>query len=209
MLSILIADDHSVVRKGLKQILVEEFFSADIGEATNAEDVFTMMMQKDWDLLICDISMPGKNGLEVLQHLRDKYPDIPVLILSIYPEDQYALRVLKAGASGYLNKGSAPEELIIAVRRLLLGKRYITAEVVDNLTVAFNQDAKKQLHEYLSDREFEVMRLLASGNTVSEIADKLLLSVNTISTYRTRVMAKMGVRKNAELTLYAVENKIL
>jgi len=209
MLKILIADDHTVVRKGLRQILLEEFLSAEIEEAVDAEDLMKKVMKKDWDIVISDISMPGRSGLEVLQQIKQHYPRLPVLILSIHPEDQYAVRVLKAGASGYLNKDSAPDELVKAVRQVLLGKKYITPSIAERLASLLDQDPDKQPHESLSDREFEVLRLLASGSAVSEIADKLSLSVTTVSTYRARILAKMKLRNNADLTLYAIKNQLL
>src|SRR5450756_2447144 len=153
--------------------------------------------------------MPDKSGLEVLAQIRQNYPKLPVLILSVHSEDQYAIRALKAGASGYLNKDSAPEELVNAIRRILMGKKYITPSLAEKLAETLDQDGDKLPHEYLSDREFEVLKLLAAGKSVSEIAEKLCLSVTTISTYRARIMTKMNVRTNADLTLYAMENKLL
>jgi two-component system invasion response regulator UvrY len=209
MLRILIADDHSVVRKGLRQILLEEFLAAHIGEAVDADELFTKILKEEWDVVITDISMPGRSGLDVLQQIRQHYPKLPVLVLSVHPEDQYAIRVMKSGASGYLNKDSAPEELVKAVHRLLLGKKYITPSLAEKLAETLDQDADKLPHEYLSDREFEVMRLLASGASISDIADKLALSPTTVSTYRARVLIKMNVRTNADLTRYAMENNLL
>lgn len=205
----LIADDHSVVRRGLKQILLETFPSAFIEEVSDAEDLFKKVMRESWDVVISDISMPGRSGLEVLQQIRQDYPKLPILILSVYPEDQYAIRVLKAGASGYLTKDSAPEELVKAVNQLLLGKKYITSSLAEKLATILDHDAEKMPHEYLSDREFEVMKLLAAGKSVSEIAGKMSLSVTTVSTYRARIMTKMNVKTNADLTLYAIEKKLL
>ncbi|HTI92920.1 MAG TPA: response regulator transcription factor [Puia sp.] len=205
----LIADDHSVVRRGLKQILREIFPSALIEEVSDAEDLFKKVMRESWDVVISDISMPGRSGLEVLQQIRQDYPKLPILILSVYPEDQYAIRVLRAGASGYLTKDSAPEELVKAVNQLLLGKKYITPSLAEKLATILDHDAEKMPHEYLSDREFEVMKLLAAGKSVSEIAGKMSLSVTTVSTYRARIMTKMNVKTNADLTLYAIENKLL
>lgn len=206
---ILIADDHAVVRKGLRQILLEEFLSAEIVEVADADDLFNRVLKEPWDVVISDISMPGRSGLEVLQQIRQNFPKLPVLILSVYPEDQYAIRVLKAGASGYLNKDSAQDELVKAVHRVLLGKKYITPSLAEKIAGSLDQDAEKAPHEYLSDREFEVFKLLAAGRSVSEIGDKLSLSATTISTYRARIMVKMNVKTNADLTLYAIENKLL
>lgn len=206
---ILIADDHAVVRKGLRQILQEEFLGADIVETADADDLYALVIKHHWDIVISDISMPGRSGLEVLQDIRQNFPKLPVLILSVHPEDQYAIRVLKAGASGYLTKDSAEEELVKAVRCILLGKKYITSSLAEKIAESLDQDAAKSPHEYLSDREFEVFKLLAAGRTVSEIGEKLSLSPTTISTYRSRIMTKMNVKTNADLTLYAIENKLL
>jgi len=208
MLRILIADDHTVVRKGLKQILLEEFLAAHIGEASDADDLFNKVLKEEWDVVITDISMPGRSGLEVLQQIRQHYPKLPVLVLSVYPEDQYAIRVMKAGASGYLNKDSASDELVKAVHRVLLGKKYITPSLAEKLADTLDQDADRPLHENLSDREFEVLRLLASGAAVSDIAEKLSLSPTTVSTYRARILTKMNAKTNADLIRYAMENKL-
>src|SRR5882724_1799070 len=205
----LIADDHSVVRKGLKQILLEAFPSAAIEEVTNAEDLYKKVMIEDWDVVISDISMPGRSGLEILQQVRQNHPKLPFLILSVHSEDQYAIRVLRAGASGYLNKDSATDELVKAVNQLLLGKKYITPTIAEKLATTLDPDAEKMPHEYLSDREFEVFKLLAAGRAVSEIAEKIFLSVTTVSTYRARIMIKMNLKTNADLTLYAIEHKLL
>jgi len=209
MKHILIADDHSVVRKGLKQILLEAFPFAEIVDVADAEELFKKILKHKWDVVISDISMPGRSGLEVLQQIRQDQPKLPVLILSVHSEEQYALRVLKAGASGYLNKDSAPEELVKAVSQLMLGKKYISASVAEKLASSLDQDSNKPLHELLSDREFEVLKLLAAGKSVSEIAQQFSLNVSTISTYRARVMEKMNLRTNADLTLYAIEFKLI
>jgi two-component system, NarL family, invasion response regulator UvrY len=206
---ILIADDHTVVRKGLRQILKEEFLAAEIVEVADADDLFNRVIREPWDVVISDISMPGRSGLEVLQQIRQNYPKLPVLILSVHPEEQYAVRVLKAGASGYLNKDSAENELVKAVRCVLLGKKYITHSLAEKIAESIDQEGTKWPHEYLSDREFEVFKLLAAGKSVSEIGEKLSLSATTISTYRARIMTKMNVRTNADLTLYAIEHKLL
>ncbi len=162
-----------------------------------------------WDIVITDISMPGRSGPEVLQQIRQHYPKLPVLVLSVHPEDQYAIRVMRAGASGYLNKESASEELVKAVHRVLLGKKYITPELAEKLAETLDQDAERLPHEQLSDREFEVMRQLAAGVSVSEIAEGLSLSPTTVSTYRARILTKMNVKTNADLTRYVMENKLL
>ncbi|HLI92776.1 MAG TPA: response regulator transcription factor [Puia sp.] len=209
MLRILIADDHTVVRKGLRQILLEEFPSAEIVETPDAASLFLKVLREEWDVVITDISMPDKSGLEALQQIRRDYPRLPVLVLSAHSEDQYAIRSLKAGASGYLCKDSASEELVGAVRRILMGKRYITASLAEKLASQLDQDADRLPHENLSDREFEVMRFLAAGKAVSEIAGQLCLSVTTISTYRARILTKMDLKTNYDLTRYAMENKLL
>jgi DNA-binding NarL/FixJ family response regulator len=209
MIRVLIADDHTVVRRGLKQILLEGFPTAYVEEVPDAEELIKKIVQGEWDVVISDLSMPGRSGLEALQQIKQIQPKLPVLILSIHPEDQYAIRVLKAGAAGYLSKDMAPDELVNAVQRVMLGKKYITPSIAEKLASVLDQDSSKALHEYLSDREFSVLKLLAAGKSVSEIAESLFLSVTTVSTYRTRIMAKMNMKSNADLTLYAVENKLL
>lgn len=209
MLKILIADDHTIVRKGLKQILLDEFSNAKIDEVADAEELIKKVMKAQWDVVISDLSMPGRSGLDALQQIKLSFPNLPVLILSFYPEEQYALRVLKAGASGYLNKDTAPDELVNAIKKVLLGKKYISHSIAEKLANTFSSDTGTYPHENLSNREFDVMKHLANGKSVSEIAGIFLLSVNTVSTYRARVMAKMNVRSNAALTKYAIENKLI
>jgi two-component system, NarL family, invasion response regulator UvrY len=209
MIRILVADDHIVVRRGLRMILLEGFPGAFIEEVGDAEDLVKAVIKESWDVVISDLSMPGRSGLDALQQIKQIKPNIPVLILSIHPEDQYAIRVLKAGASGYLSKDMAPDELVNAVQKVMLGKKYITAAVAEKLTSIFDDDKNKAPHELLSDREFSVLRMLASGKSVSEIAESLFLSVTTVSTYRARIISKMNLKNNAELTLYAIENKLL
>ena len=206
---IFIADDHSVVRRGLKQILQDEYPSAFIEEGSDAEVLIKKVIKENWDLIITDISMPGRSGIEALQQIKTEYPKLPVLVLSGHTEEQYALRALKAGASGYLNKDVAPEELLQAVRRLLQGKKYITPNIADQLIADLDKDSEKSPHELLSDREFEVFKLIAGGKSVSDIATQMLLSVTTVSTYRARVLAKMNLKTNADLTIYAIENKLM
>ena len=205
----LIADDHTVVRMGLRQIIFEAFPSAIIEEVTNAEDLLEKVTQEEWDVVISDISMPGRSGLEILQQIRLDHPQLPVLILSVFAEDQYAIRVLRAGASGYLNKESAAVELVKAINQLLLGKKYITPSIAEMMAGMLDKDLAKPLHEYLSDREFQICKLLAAGKSVSEIAENLFLSVSTVSTYRSRVMTKLKLKTNSDITLYAIENKLL
>jgi two-component system invasion response regulator UvrY len=209
MRRILIADDHTVVRKGLKQILQDAFPSAFIEEVADAEDLLKKVFTETWDAVISDISMPGRSGLDVLQQIRQNYPKLPVLILSIHPEDQYAMRVLRAGASGYLNKDSAPADLVKALNQVLMGKKYITASIAEKLAATFDQDTDKFTHEYLSDREFEVMKMLAAGKSVSDISEQISLSASTISTYRARIMTKLNLKTNADLTLYSIDHKLI
>jgi len=209
MMRILITDDHSVVRRGLKQILQQEFPSAFIDEGSDAEMLIKKVIKEQWDLIITDISMPGRSGLDALQQIKLDHPKLPVLVLSGHPEEQYALRVLKAGASGYLNKDADPAELIKAVHRILLGKKYITPSIADQLIADLDKNDDKQAHELLSDREFEVFKLIASGKSVSDIAGQMMLSVTTVSTYRSRILMKMNLKTNADLTMYAIENKLL
>ncbi|PZR29639.1 MAG: DNA-binding response regulator [Citrobacter freundii] len=208
-MNILIADDHAVVRKGLKQILLEEYPSANIGEVADAETLVAQVMNDGWDIVICDMNMPGRSGLDALSQLKQVAPNIPVLIMSMYPEDQYALRVLKAGAAGYLGKDSIHDEIIKAVQTVMLGKKFITPTVAERLANAYRDDSAQQPHELLSDREFDVFKLLAAGKSVSEIASQLSLSSTTVSTYRARIIEKMNLRSNAALTRYAIEKKII
>lgn len=209
MLRILIADDHTVVRRGLRQILLDEFSNAEIDEVADAEELINKVMSDKWDVVVSDLSMPGRSGLDALQQIKLSHPDLPVLILSIHPEEQYAIRALKSGASGYLSKDTAPDELVKAVQRVLLGKKYISQSIAEKLANNFSSDTSLPVHETLSDREFDVMKQLANGKSVSEIAEMLSLSVTTVSTYRARVMVKMGLRSNSDLTKYALENKLI
>jgi len=167
------------------------------------------ILSASWDVVVSDLSMPGRSGLDALQQIKHSFPNLPVLILSIHPEEHYALRVLKAGASGYLSKDTASDELVKAVKKLLLGKKYISQAVAENLAATFSADHDKELHEQLSDREFDVMKLLAAGKSVSDIAEMLSLSVTTISTYRARVMTKMNLKTNPDLTKYAIEHRLI
>jgi two-component system, NarL family, invasion response regulator UvrY len=206
---ILIADDHSIVRKGLKQILVEEFPFANIEETGDAESLVKKALGQDWDIIITDLSMPGRSGLDAINQIKQQHPKLPILILSMYPEEQYAIRVLKSGASGYLSKDMAQEELVNAVRKVLSGKKYITPTLVEKLALQLGQENINSPHETLSDREFDVLKLLASGKSVSEIAGLMSLGSTTISTYRARIMEKMNLKSNADLTRYALENKLI
>ena len=208
-IKILIADDHPIVRAGFKQVISDmpDMLVAD--EAGNGQEVLQLIGKKDYDLVLLDISMPGRNGLEILKDLKSEKPKLPVLILSIYPEEQYAIRALRAGASGYMTKASAPNELILAIRKISEGGKYISASLAEKLAYYLDGDATKPPHETLSDREYQVMLMIASGKTVTEIANELCLSVKTISTYRTHIREKMKMKNNAEITLYAVQNKLV
>ena len=209
MIKIFIADDHPVVRQGLKQMLAEEADMRVAGEAANATELLERVGKERWDIVLLDITMPGRSGLEALKELRRDYPQLPVLVLSIHPEDQFGLRVIRSGAAGYLTKDSAPEELVKAIRKVCEGGKYIKPSLAEKLAIHIAEDFDKPLHELLSDREYQVMRLIASGKTVSEIARELSLSVKTISTHRTRLLQKMHLRTNAELTQYAIQHALL
>ena len=206
---ILIADDHPIVRAGFKQVLSETPDMVVADEAGNGLEVLNLVRKKDYDIVLLDISMPGRNGLEILKDLKEEFSRLPVLILSIYPEEQYAIRALRAGASGYLTKASAPDELISAIRKVSEGGRYISSSLAEKLANYLYIDLTKPPHEALSDREYQVMLLIASGRTVSEIAEELHLSVKTISTYRAHILEKMKMKNNADITVYAVQNKLL
>ncbi len=205
-MNILIADDHAILRRGLRHILTDGLSEANVSEAQNGGEVLRLLRQRTFDVLILDINMPGATGLEVVRDVRRDYPWLPVLMLSVYPEEQYALRALKAGASGYLPKESAPEELVKAVLKVMQGGKYITASIAEQMAQALQDDGSKPLHETLSDREFQVMRLLGSGKTISEIAADLSLSVKTISTFRARLLAKMHFKNNADLIHYLTQH---
>lgn len=209
MHKILIVDDHPLVRKGLCQILQESISLRQLDELSNGDEVLQKMDKIKYDVVILDISLPGKDGLELLKDLRIQYPNTPVLILSIQSESQYALRALKMGASGCLNKASAPEELVDAVREVLKGGRYLTPKVSQLLLENYEGDHNDLPHKQLSEREYQVMIMLVSGLSSSEISNKLNLSIKTISTYRTRLLQKMNLKNNAQLTYYAVKYKLI
>lgn len=206
---ILIADDHAIVRRGLKLILSEEFSRVVFGEACNGQEVLDQVWKQDWDIVVLDITMPGRSGLEVLKELKQVRPKLPVLILSMHSEDQFGMRVLKAGAAGYMTKENVPEELVKAIKKVIAGGKYISPGLAEQLAFNLDQDMGRPLHEKLSDREFQVMRMIASGRTVKEIAEELALSMKTISTYRTRILEKMKMKSSAELTHYAVKSKLV
>ncbi len=209
MIRILIADDHAIVRKGLKQIISETQDMLVADEAGDGQEVLNKVRKNGFDMVLLDISMPGRTGLDILRELKAEKPKMPILVLSMYPEEQYAVRVLRAGASGYLTKESAPDELIAAIRRVSLGKKYITPSLAERLALDLDIDSEKPLHETLSDREYQVLCLIASGKTVGEIAEKLSLSAKTISTYRARILEKMNMKNNAELTHYTLQHKLV
>ena len=209
MIRILIADDHSVVRRGLKQIVGEEADMTVTGEARDSQELIALVRKQPCDLLLMDISMPGRDGLDVLKEVKHDHPALPVLILSVHPEDQYAVRTLKLGASGYLTKDSAPEELVQAIRKVLMGRKYVSPSLAERLASDLMTDSERPLHETLSDREHQVLCMLASGKSVKEIADELALSVKTVSTYRARILEKMNLRNNAELTHYAITSRLV
>jgi two-component system invasion response regulator UvrY len=206
---ILIADDHAVVRQGLKQILAAEFKQAVFGEAGNGQQAIDMAWKEPWDVLVLDITMPGQSGLDVLKTIKKSRPKLPVLMLSMHPEDQFAVRMLKIGASGYMTKESAPAALVGAVKKVMSGGRYVSAALAEKMAAYLAIDVQTLPHERLSDREFSVLRLIASGKTVSAIAKELSLSVKTISTYRTRILEKTGMKNSAELTHYAIQNQLV
>ncbi|MCG3111831.1 MAG: response regulator transcription factor [Candidatus Manganitrophus sp.] len=209
MIKILIADDHAIVRRGLKQILTETADMVVAGEAHNGQELLEKMRSDQWDVIVLDISMPGRGGLDILKQLKSERPKLPVLMLTIHPEDQYAVRVLRAGASGYLTKESAPDHLVEAIRKVARGGKYISPHLAERLAFNLESISERPLHEALSDREFQVLRLIASGKTVKEIGEELSLSVKTISTYRTRILEKMKMKNNAEMTHYAIQQKLV
>jgi two-component system invasion response regulator UvrY len=206
---ILIADDHAMVRAGIRQYLEAEPSVREIGEAASGGETLEQLRTREWDLVLLDIFMPDQSGLDILRHIQSDYPKVRVLILSGLPEKQYAVSVLRAGASGYLPKDSAPEDLIKAVQTVLAGRRYVSPEVAELLVAGMDKDPGSQQHERLSTREFQVLSKLAAGRAVSEIAEELELSVKTVSTYRSRVLEKMGLKTNADLTSYALRHGLI
>jgi len=209
MIRILVVDDHAIVREGLKQILGDVNDMSVSDEAAGGQEALSKIRGGKFDVILLDISLPGRSGLEILKEIKAERPRLPVLILSMHAEEQYAVRTLRAGASGYLTKASAPDELIGAIRKVSSGRKYVSASLAEKLALELDIDTQKPPHAALSDREYQVMMMLASGKSVKEIADELCLSVKTISTYRSRMMEKMNMKKNAELTLYAVRNHLI
>jgi two-component system, NarL family, invasion response regulator UvrY len=208
-MKILLADDHALVRQGLKLILADHFKNTVFGEARNAHEALARVSKDGWDVVLLDITMPGRSGLDVLRDIRRLRPKLPVLILSMHPEDQFAVRMLKNGAAGYLTKESAGEELAGAIRKVIAGGRYISPSLAERMASYLDMDVLKAPHERLSDREYLILRMIASGKQVSQIARELSLSVKTISTYRARVLQKTDLKNNAELTRYAVERGLV
>ena len=208
MLRILIADDHSLFRRGVKDLLTDGLGAVTVGECATAYELLELVRQKKWDVLILDIGMPGTTGTEALKRVKAECPKLPVIVLSMHPEDQYAIRVFKAGAGAYLTKASAPDELVLAIKKVLAGGQYVNQSLGEKLVHMLQPGNEGALHSLLSDREYEVMRLLASGKTVSEIAETMNLGVTTVSTYRARILEKLHIKNNAELMHYAVQQGI-
>ena len=209
MTRILIVDDHAILRRGLMELLSDEFHAAAFGEAADAVQALEQLRKKEWDVALLDIALPGKSGLDLLKELKLEWPKLPVLVLSAHPEDQFAVRALKAGAGGYLTKESAPEELAKAIRKILAGGRYVSPTLAEKLALGVTKDLSRTPHETLSDREYDVMSRIASGKTVTEIAEEMTLSAKTISTYRARVLVKLGVKNSAAIVQYAIRNGLL
>lgn len=206
---ILIADDHAVFRRGLRETLAEAFSRVHFGEARTAQETLEFVRRHDWDVVILDISMPGKSGLDILDDLKRLRPRLPVLLLTMHPEQQFARRALKAGAAGYLTKDSVPDELKEAIKRIVAGGRYVSVTLAEKLAVDLRRGADLPLHELLSDREFQVLRMIASGKSVKEMAEELSLSVKTVSTYRSRILEKTGMKTNADLIRYALQTQLV
>ena len=208
MINILIADDHELIREGLKKILKKETDMQVLGDASNAQQVFELAKNRNLSIVLLDISMPGPSGLDVLTELKRDYPKLPVLILSMHPEDRFAVRALKAGAAGYVTKDSAVAELVNAIRKVVAGGKYVSPHLAEKLADDLEK-SERPLHEMLSDREFQVMRMIALGKKTSEIAEELALSISTVNTYRARILEKMKMETNVELTRYAIENHLI
>ena len=209
MLRVLIADDHEIVRKGLGKVLVETLQPIKVDEAGNGQEALSKILRSGYDLVVLDLKMPGKSGLDVLKEIKQHRPKLPVLILSMHPEEQFAIRAIRAGAAGYLTKECAEDELVLAIRKALKGERYISGSLAQILAGELDSDSEKPLHEVLSDREYQVMLMIASGKPVGAIAEELCLSVKTISSYRTNILLKTRMKNNAEITHYAIQNKLV
>jgi two-component system invasion response regulator UvrY len=202
-------DDHAIVREGLKQIVAEESDMIVSGEAENAAAMMILLREHNFDLVILDINMPGKSGLEALKEIKSTFPDLPVLILSMYSEDQYGLRAIRAGAAGFLKKVSAPDELVRAIRLIINGGKYISQEMAEKMALSFGPAKEKMPHETLSDREYQIMCAIASGKSAESIANELSISVHTVYSYRNRIFEKMDLKTNVELTQYVIQNKLI
>jgi len=209
MIRVLVADDHTIVREGLKQILSKQEDIAVAGEAANGNDVLKMVREREWDVLVTDMSMPGRSGIELIKLVKDACPKLPVLVLSMYGEDQYAIRAIRAGASGYLNKESASEQLVTAIRKVAAGGVHVSAGVAEAMFRNLRGDSVAAPHEHLSNREFQVLRLVASGKSTNEIATDLMLSPKTVSTHKTHILEKMHMNNQAELIRYSIEHKLV
>ncbi len=208
MIRVLIADDHAIVRKGLRQIVKEQGSGMEIDEAENGQQVIEKIQLVTYDILVLDISMPGRDGLDILQEVRHSMPSLPVLILSMHPEEQYAIRMLKSGASGYLTKDCAPDQLVPAIQKIARGGKYVSDTLAERLLFDLTGQSSQQPHELLSDREYSVLLLIGQGRTPTEIAEQLLLSVKTVSTYRTRILEKLNLQTTAELIRYVIERSL-
>ena len=206
---ILVADDHSIFREGLKQVIGASVDMTVVDEAVNGQELLSKIQVNEYDMVILDISMPGRNGLDVLVEIKNIKPKLPVLVLSMHPEEQYALRAYKSGASGYLTKGSPSDELLNALHKISLGKKYVSSAMAESLVMGLSDPKTQELHHSLSNREYQVMSLIASGKTVGKIADELNLSVKTVSTYRAHILTKLNMKNNAELTRFVIENNLL
>lgn len=209
-MKILLIDDHEIMREGLKRILKAEFFSAEITDASDAKNLLSEITNTDFDIIISDLSMPGRSGIDVVKQVKLTKPKIPVLILSMHPEEQYAIRALRAGASGYLNKSSSSSELINAVHKILSGRKYISPEIAEKLLEEGLYPNNEALpHQLLSDRELHIFKLIAEGKTITDIGEQLSLGVTTVSTHRSRILTKMNMKSNADLTRYAIQNELI
>ena len=208
-MNILLVDHHEIIRQGLKRILNLQFPSATIEEAPDAEEAMVKIIDSKFDVVICDLTMPGRSGLDIVSQIKQIHPNLPVLIYSMHPEEQYAVRALKAGAAGYLHKASGSADLIKAIHRVLQGRKYISADVAEKLAEGLNEDHHDQPHSSLSDREFFVFKLIAEGKSLTDIAEQLSLGITTISTHRSRILSKMNMKSNAELIKYALENNLI
>lgn len=206
---ILIADDHAIYREGLKQVIGMTVDMTVVDEAVNSQELLHKVQNNDYDMVILDISMPGRNGLDALVEIKNMKPKLSVLVLSMHPEEQYALRAYKSGASGYLTKGSPSHELLDALQKISLGKKYVSSALAESLVTGLREPSQQDLQHSLSNREYQVMSLIGSGKTVGKIADELALSVKTVSTYRAHILRKLNMKNNAELTRYVIENNLL